>query len=201
MYPGAVIKAKSAMLPDGQLASLPRTQSQPQKNPETFYRRPLPDCCIPLSSKSGKELFRSALATGGCESFFELVWLKRANLPPSLPPLRSPSLPHSLPVARSRVPCPYRSAPPTPTSTHLRPSSLLPFSDLLLTYRRSTSTRSQSPRRVWQGPWRWYHEEMLDCCKRLDVVRKEGVTLGEFCCLAQCKEHEQEVEGTEDVSN
>ncbi|CAM9924735.1 unnamed protein product, partial [Choristocarpus tenellus] len=32
------------------------------------------------------------------------------------------------------------------------------------------------PGRTWKGPWRWYHESMLDCCAPLDVVRKKGMS-------------------------
>ena len=28
---------------------------------------------------------------------------------------------------------------------------------------------SVDPGRVWKGPWRWYHENMLDCCVPLQV--------------------------------
>ena len=31
---------------------------------------------------------------------------------------------------------------------------------------------SVDPGRVWKGPWRWYHENMLDCCVPLQVVEK-----------------------------
>lgn len=42
------------------------------------------------------------------------------------------------------------------------------------------------PGRAWRGPWRWYSEELLDCCQPLDVVRREGLTLEDFVCLARC---------------
>ncbi|PAA70519.1 hypothetical protein BOX15_Mlig000949g5, partial [Macrostomum lignano] len=42
------------------------------------------------------------------------------------------------------------------------------------------------PGKVWKGPWRWFHEEMLDCCVQVDRVRKHGLTLAEFACLAGC---------------
>lgn len=45
---------------------------------------------------------------------------------------------------------------------------------------------SVDPGRVWKGPWRWYHESMLDCCVSLDTVKKEGITLYHFSCLAIC---------------
>ncbi|MCC6644405.1 MAG: phytochelatin synthase family protein [Polyangiaceae bacterium] len=42
------------------------------------------------------------------------------------------------------------------------------------------------PGRVWKGPWRWYSEELLDCCLPLESIRARGVTLGQFACLARC---------------
>lgn len=42
------------------------------------------------------------------------------------------------------------------------------------------------PRRAWKGPWRYFHEEMLDCCLPLEKVRQEGITLEQAACLARC---------------
>lgn len=42
------------------------------------------------------------------------------------------------------------------------------------------------PGRLWKGPWRWFGEELLDCCSPLDEVRKEGITLNRLACLARC---------------
>lgn len=42
------------------------------------------------------------------------------------------------------------------------------------------------PGRVWKGPWRWFGEELLTCCKSLDETTAEGVTLAEVACLARC---------------
>lgn len=42
------------------------------------------------------------------------------------------------------------------------------------------------PGRLWRGPWRWYSEELLDCCRPLDVVRREGITIDDLACLARC---------------
>src|SRR4051812_28016333 len=42
------------------------------------------------------------------------------------------------------------------------------------------------PGRSWKGPWRWYGEELLDCCRPLDVVKREGVTMTQLRCLARC---------------
>jgi glutathione gamma-glutamylcysteinyltransferase len=42
------------------------------------------------------------------------------------------------------------------------------------------------PGRRWKGTWRWFSEELLDCCKPLDEVRRSGITLDEAACLARC---------------
>lgn len=42
------------------------------------------------------------------------------------------------------------------------------------------------PGRTWKGPWRWFGEELLDCCKRLDTAAAEGLTMAEVACLATC---------------
>ena len=42
------------------------------------------------------------------------------------------------------------------------------------------------PRRKWKGVWRWFSEELLDCCKSLDDIRRLGLTLDEVACLATC---------------
>ena len=45
---------------------------------------------------------------------------------------------------------------------------------------------SVDPGRIWKGPWRWYHENMLDCCVPLDVVKEQGITFFHFSRLAVC---------------
>lgn len=52
---------------------------------------------------------------------------------------------------------------------------------------------SVDPGRLWKGPWRWYGEEMLDCCTPLDRIRVQGLTLDEFACLARCNGARAEV--------
>eukprot|EP00842_Homolaphlyctis_polyrhiza_P001401 jgi/Hompol1/2261/HPOL_005913-RA len=42
------------------------------------------------------------------------------------------------------------------------------------------------PMRQWKGIWRWYDETMLDCCKPLEEIREDGISVGEFVCLARC---------------
>ncbi|HET7608375.1 MAG TPA: phytochelatin synthase family protein [Gammaproteobacteria bacterium] len=46
------------------------------------------------------------------------------------------------------------------------------------------------PKRAWKGSWRWFSEELLDCCKSLDEVRRAGITLDEAACLARCSNAE-----------
>lgn len=42
------------------------------------------------------------------------------------------------------------------------------------------------PQKVWKGPWRWYAEDLLDCCVPLPDVREQGITLPQAACLARC---------------
>ena len=43
------------------------------------------------------------------------------------------------------------------------------------------------PRRIWQGVWRWFSEELLDCCDPLEVIQLKGITLPKLHCLAKCQ--------------
>jgi glutathione gamma-glutamylcysteinyltransferase len=36
---------------------------------------------------------------------------------------------------------------------------------------------SIDPKRPWKGSWRWFHEQLLDCCLPLKTVAKDGVVL------------------------
>jgi hypothetical protein len=49
------------------------------------------------------------------------------------------------------------------------------------------------PGRLWKGPWRWFGEELLDCCLPLPSVRERGITLDELACLARCNGAKAEV--------
>jgi len=42
------------------------------------------------------------------------------------------------------------------------------------------------PGRIWKGSWRWFSEDMLDCCRPLDEIKNDGITLAELVCLARC---------------
>ncbi len=42
------------------------------------------------------------------------------------------------------------------------------------------------PQRPWKGPWRWFAEEHLDCCRSLAEVQRSGLTLSEFAQLGSC---------------
>ncbi|MEP7126139.1 MAG: phytochelatin synthase family protein [Byssovorax sp.] len=48
------------------------------------------------------------------------------------------------------------------------------------------------PGRSWKGPWRWYSEELLDCCRPLEMVKREGLTMSQLRCLARCNGAEVE---------
>jgi glutathione gamma-glutamylcysteinyltransferase len=49
------------------------------------------------------------------------------------------------------------------------------------------------PGRLWKGPWRWFAEDLLDCCVPLPEVRKRGLDIDELSCLARCNGAEVEV--------
>jgi glutathione gamma-glutamylcysteinyltransferase len=50
------------------------------------------------------------------------------------------------------------------------------------------------PGRLWKGPWRWFSEELLDCCAPLERVRERGLAIDEVACLARCNGAEARVE-------
>ncbi|KAF2072179.1 hypothetical protein CYY_006499 [Polysphondylium violaceum] len=41
--------------------------------------------------------------------------------------------------------------------------------------------------------WRWFTEEILDCCKALELVQEKGITINEFACLANCNGLETQI--------
>jgi glutathione gamma-glutamylcysteinyltransferase len=49
------------------------------------------------------------------------------------------------------------------------------------------------PGRLWKGPWRWFAEDLLDCCVPLEQVRARGLSLDELACLARCNGADVEV--------
>jgi glutathione gamma-glutamylcysteinyltransferase len=49
------------------------------------------------------------------------------------------------------------------------------------------------PGRLWKGPWRWFAEDLLDCCVPLEEVRRRGLDLDELACLARCNGAEVEL--------
>ncbi|CAO3642697.1 unnamed protein product [Cunninghamella blakesleeana] len=42
------------------------------------------------------------------------------------------------------------------------------------------------PKRRWKGVWRWYSDELLDCCSSQEEMKKNGITFDNFLCLAKC---------------
>jgi len=50
------------------------------------------------------------------------------------------------------------------------------------------------PGRLWRGPWRWFSEDLLDCCIPLATVRESGISLDELACLARCNGADARVE-------
>jgi glutathione gamma-glutamylcysteinyltransferase len=50
------------------------------------------------------------------------------------------------------------------------------------------------PGRLWKGPWRWFAEDLLDCCVPLSQVRERGIDLDQLACLAGCNGAEATVQ-------
>lgn len=42
------------------------------------------------------------------------------------------------------------------------------------------------PGRTWKGIWRWYTDEMLECCGPLSVIKERGITLDQLAHLSRC---------------
>ncbi|KAG0234207.1 hypothetical protein BGW42_006845 [Actinomortierella wolfii] len=42
------------------------------------------------------------------------------------------------------------------------------------------------PQRRWKGAWRWYSDELLECCAPRDQVKAKGITFSQFACLSKC---------------
>ncbi|KND02209.1 uncharacterized protein SPPG_02694 [Spizellomyces punctatus DAOM BR117] len=42
------------------------------------------------------------------------------------------------------------------------------------------------PGKRWKGVWRWYSDDMLECCAPLTQIRQKGMTFRELACLARC---------------
>jgi hypothetical protein len=45
---------------------------------------------------------------------------------------------------------------------------------------------SMDPGLTWKGIWRWYSEEMLECCEPLEIIRKNGITFSQLAATARC---------------
>jgi glutathione gamma-glutamylcysteinyltransferase len=42
------------------------------------------------------------------------------------------------------------------------------------------------PKRLWKGVWRWFSEDIADCCDQLSSIQAEGVSLEGLARLAHC---------------
>jgi glutathione gamma-glutamylcysteinyltransferase len=56
------------------------------------------------------------------------------------------------------------------------------------------------PERLWKGPWRWFAEDLLDCCVPLAEVRERGLDIDELACLARCNGAQVDVQRADAVS-
>lgn len=51
------------------------------------------------------------------------------------------------------------------------------------------NTLKIDPNTTWKGGWRWFDEHTLaaSCCKPLEAIHQEGITLDEFAALGRCQ--------------
>lgn len=42
------------------------------------------------------------------------------------------------------------------------------------------------PKRLWKGVWRWFSEDVADCCNQLSKIQAEGVSMEGLAKLAHC---------------
>lgn len=71
-------------------------------------------------------------------------------------------------------PCPLRAVAPCSTQDEPAFCGLASIAMVL-------NALSIDPKRPWKGSWRWFHEELLDCCLPLNKVAQEGVVLTQVC--------------------
>lgn len=103
------------------------------------------------------------------------------------------SLPYSVPLQTPTPP--GRAAGASSTSTRSPPCTTRasqapkPQASLAL-YQRLTplSLYPADPNTTWKGGWRWFDEHTLasSCCKPLEAIHQEGITLDEFAALGRC---------------
>ena len=39
---------------------------------------------------------------------------------------------------------------------------------------------------VWKGPWRWYHETMLNCSSPIPKEKRRTISMEQFAAVAEC---------------
>lgn len=56
------------------------------------------------------------------------------------------------------------------------------------------------PERSWKGPWRWFAEDLLDCCATLAEIREHGLSIDQVACLARCNGADADVQRADATS-
>lgn len=124
---------------------------------KTFYRRPLPDKCIAFGETKGKELFKEAIRQAYMEIYFPLAEQFITQAEPA-----------------------YCGLCTLLSNIHFI------YFIILATLAMCLNALHLDPDRLWKGPWRWFSEELFDCCTPLHVAKENGISFTEFECLAKC---------------
>lgn len=138
----AVVSTSDSTADSGSAAITDSKDTTPSPS-KTFYRRTLPSTLVSFSSTEGRQLFASAMTSGGTFAFFSLIEQLQTQ--------------------------------PEPAYCGLTTLVIV------------LNALAVDPRRSWKGPWRWYHESMLNCCVDLEEVKATGITFNTFACLAKCQ--------------
>ncbi|XP_069137707.1 glutathione gamma-glutamylcysteinyltransferase-like [Argopecten irradians] len=57
------------------------------------------------------------------------------------------------------------------------------------------------PGKIWKSPWRWYNENMLECCVPFKIIKEKGITDDQFICMAGCNSLEAESTRVDDTAS
>jgi hypothetical protein len=56
------------------------------------------------------------------------------------------------------------------------------------------------PGKKWKGPWRWFSQENLGCCKPIASIKEQGTTMSEIAMLGRCNGAVVELVNSSDAS-
>jgi hypothetical protein len=128
----------------------------------SFYQRQLPESCVGFSSPHGRRLLMESLSAESLDThiYFDLSAQFRTQEEPTFCGLSTLVM-----CLNGEVNIDHRHA------GHQPPIIPILSGKQTLTSRSPPLALKLDPHQHWKGPWRWYHESMLDCCKPIEDVK------------------------------